>query len=157
MAFFLLMAAIQGCFAEGEVKEEKLPAPEFTVKLFDGGEFRSTNFKGRPMVVNFYASWCVPCGDEAPYLEKSYLKHGKQGVGFVSIAVQDTREKALKFTKKHKLTLPAGIDESDVLYKAFKVLGVPTTYIIDKEGMISHTHLGAVTNYLLDDELEKIQ
>ena len=153
----IVLGLNQGCLRKQPDSEEPVPAPEFSIQLFEGGEFRSAEIKGQPMVVNFFASWCVPCGEEAPYLERSYRKYKPDGVRFVSIAIQDTKEKAIKFLKKHKLTLPAGMDESEAATQKFKVMGVPTTYFIDKRGMIHYTHLGAVTEVLIDDEIQSIR
>lgn len=148
------LAALQAC--DSEPVREKEQSPEFTVNLFSGGIFNSADFKGRPMVVNFWASWCFPCREEAPRLEKSYQHYKDKGVGFVTIAIQDTEEKAREFVEKYGLTIPTGLDVDDELSKLFSVFGLPTTLIIDGQGLIQYTHLGAITEELLADEIDKI-
>ena len=136
--------------------EEKSPAPDFTLDLFDGGQWRLGDHKGHPVIINFFASWCVPCGEEAPLLENGYQEFRKKGVLFVGVATQDTESKAKGFVKKHGFTFPTGLDASGKIREAFGVYGLPTTFFIDQQGIISYLHIGGVTKDLIQYELEKI-
>lgn len=153
----LLALTLSGCFDDApSTLQAKRSAPDFTLKLFDGGEFKFSQYLGHPVIINFFASWCVPCGEEASALETAYQELSKQGVIFVGIAGQDTQSKAEGFVKKHGLTFPTGLDASGKILAAYGVYGMPTTFFIDRQGVISDLHIGGVTRELINYELAKI-
>ena len=147
----LLIPVLSACDEEGEPET----AADFTLTLFDGGSFRLADHRGAPVIVNFFASWCIPCIAEAPALEAIHGEYAERGVTIIGVAVQDTEAKAREFVAKHGLTFPTGLDEGPIK-EAYGVFGVPTTFFIDKEGLIRYTHAGVVTEDLLRYELEKI-
>lgn len=156
-----LLPLILGCEEEAIVKKD--PAPDFILKLFDGGEFNSVDYKGKAMVINFFASWCLPCKIEAPHLEKIYQEFNiKQQdpahkVVILGIAIQDTEDAAKGFVVDAKLTFPTGLDADGKIKEAFGVFGLPTTFFIDKKGIISYTFAGGMNEELLINELDKIR
>lgn len=159
----LLLAAslllLQGCSGNGNgetVPVKKETAADFTLKLFDGGSFRLSDYKGKPVLINFWASSCIICREEAPALERSYQEYSKNGVVFIGIAIYDTETKAREFVKEFQLSFPIGIDSSREIEKSYRVYGVPTTFFIDKKGLINYLHLGGVSEELLSHELDKL-
>ncbi len=157
LASFLLLLAptLQGCDDADPMASAKEPAPDFALRLLDGGDFPLQDHKGHAVVVNFFASWCVPCKAEAPALEKVHQDYKARDVQIVGIAIQDTESAARAFVEEHGLTFPTGLDAAGEIKQAYRVFGVPTTYFIDREGRITYTHAGAVTTELMEDELEK--
>ncbi len=151
MACLLL---IQGCSEDLPVEKEL--ALDFTLELFEGGSFQLDAHKGKPILINFWASWCIPCKQEIPILNRTYNVYRHQGISFLAIAVDDTQENIDKFIKKHGLDLPAGIDLSGEIKDAYGVYGVPTTLFIDKQGFINYLHPGSVTEVLVHHELDKL-
>jgi cytochrome c biogenesis protein CcmG/thiol:disulfide interchange protein DsbE len=107
------------------------------------------------VIINFFASWCIPCKAEAPALEAVFQEYRRRKVAVLGIAVQDTEAKAMGFVEEHGLTFPTGLDDGKIK-ESYGVFGVPTTYFIDGEGFIRYTHAGAVTEDLLKYELEKL-
>ena len=153
------MLLINGCsedVSDISVEAPSEVAPDFDLNLLEGGNFKLSNYKGKPVVVNFFASWCAPCGAESPVLDKVYRDYLPKGVSFVGVAVNDTESKALKFIEKHGLTFPAGLDKTGEIKDAFGVYGMPTTYFINGDGMISYLHPGAVTERLMQHEIDKM-
>lgn len=146
---------LHGC-GEAPPPEQKSPAPDFTLDLFEGGKWRLNDHKGHPMIINFFASWCVPCGEEAPLLENGFQEFSKKGVRFIGVASQDTESKARGFVKKYGFTFPTGLDATGEIREAYGVYGLPTTFFIDKKGIISYLHIGGVTKELMQYELEKL-
>jgi peroxiredoxin len=151
----LLLPVVQGCDDTGQEAKIKEPAPDFALKLLDGSSFPLQDHKGHAVVVNFFASWCVPCKEEAPALESVFQDYRDKDVQIVGVAVQDTESKARAFVEEHGLTFPTGLDAAGKIKQAYRVFGVPTTYFIDREGRITYTHAGAVTTELLEHELDK--
>ncbi len=144
---------LAGCSEEPLKKEI---APDFTLELFEGGKFEFGAHKGKPILINFLASWCIPCREEIPILNRAYSVYKHQGVAFVAIAVDDTQENMKQFIKKYELELPTGIDASGEIKDAYGLYGVPTTLFIDKKGFINYLHPGSVTEVLVHHELDKL-
>ncbi len=155
--FLISLLFICGCAEEAsDIAVEPEAAPEFELALLDGGQFKLSDHKGSPVVVNFFASWCVPCGEETPVLDSVYQQYRSQGVAFVGVAVNDTETKAREFIAAHGLSFPAGMDDTGEIKDAFGIYGMPTTYFIDRNGMITYLHPGAVTERLLQHEIDAI-
>lgn len=136
--------------------EEGDVAPLFSITLLDGGEFKLGNHKGKPLVINFWASWCKPCRDEAPALEKVYTRYMDKGVGFIGIAIYDTEEKARGYIKEFGITFPNGLDKTGEVAESYRIYGIPKTFVIGKDGRFTYIHMGAVTEDILVKEIEKV-
>lgn len=136
--------------------ETKEPAPNFTLLTIGGGDFHLGDHKGKPILINFFASWCLPCREEMPVLEKIVREYGPKGVVFLGIAVDDTEQKMKDFIAKYGVTFPVGLDKTAAIQKSFGIYGIPTTYFIDKQGIINYFHSGSVTEELLQHELDKL-
>lgn len=131
------------------------PAPDFSVELFEGGTFTLSENLGKPVVVNFWASWCDACREEAPVLEGAWQRFKDDGVIFLGIDIQDKREDALKFIDEFNVTYPNGPDESDI-YFDYGGTGVPESYFIDRDGKIVLKYIGAVNENQMDSFVGEI-
>ena len=118
------------------------PAPDFTLDLFDGGTLRLSDLRGRWVVLNFWASWCPPCREEMPDLQKAYEAFRDRGVVFVGIAMADAPEDARRFAEEVGITYPVGLDETGEIALAYRVFGLPTTLFVDPEGRVDRVHAG---------------
>ncbi len=103
------------------------------------------DLRGRLVVLNFWASWCVSCREEARELETFWQRVREQGVIVMGVAIQDTPEAARDFAKNHGKSYPIAIDSSGKTSLDYGVSGVPETFIIDKDGLIRHKETGPVT------------
>ena len=123
--------------------------PDFTLKFFDGytyegnTELKLSDFKGKVVVLNFWASWCIPCEDEAAELESSwrYYQNSDQVV-FIGVDYVDTEPEARGYLTKFDITYPNGPDLATKISQLFRIKGVPETYFIDKEGKLAYTQIG---------------
>jgi cytochrome c biogenesis protein CcmG/thiol:disulfide interchange protein DsbE len=147
MAAVVALVALLGYgLAGGGGTTPKRPAPEFSLELFDvsgGATFTKADLEGRPTVVNFWASWCGPCKDEAPHLEAVWQENKDRGVLFLGIAVQDKDDDSVAFIERYGLTYPNGPDRSEIALD-FGMLGVPETFFIDREGQIVRQFKGGI-------------
>lgn len=127
-------AGVAGALAKGE----NPVAPAFTLSRIDavGGELSLASLKGKPVVVNFWASWCIPCKDEAPALQETYEKHRAQGLVVLGIDVQDFRQDARRFMKRFGMTYPVVYDGSGSTLGKWGVTGFPETFFINREGRL---------------------
>ncbi len=160
LLLIVLMPYVQGCEegAENEADEraEKKVAADFTLQLFDGRTFTLSKHKGEAVIVNFFASWCIPCRAEASALEAIHRKYFEKKVVLVGVAIKDTDSAARGFVKKYGLSFATGLDRDEKIKGSFGVYGLPTTFFIDGNGLITYTHAGAMTEELIEHELEKI-
>ncbi len=118
-------------------------APAFEARRFDGGTLRLDELRGNGMVMNFWASWCVPCRAEARDLEATYQKYRARGIVFVGVDIQqDTWEDARGFLKEFGISYPAIRDENGKIALSYQMYGLPTTFFIDKDGVLRSKYVG---------------
>ncbi len=133
------------------------PAPEFALPLFGGGTLRATDLRGKVLVVNFWASWCVPaCTDEAPHLQRIWERYGSRGVVVIGVNIQDREAPARAFIQRFGQTFPNGMDRSGAISIDYGVYGVPETFVIDRQGRIAYKHAGAVTEEMLASKIDPL-
>lgn len=111
-------------------------APDFTLTTFEGETYKLSELKGRPVVVNFWASWCIPCRDEAPALQRAWETYKDKGVLILGVDYVDTDADAKKFIAEFQQTYPNGPDIGTRISQAYKISGVPETYFIGKDGKL---------------------
>ena len=121
------------------------PAPEFTLPLFDGSELQLSQLAGQPVVLNFWASWCSPCRDEALPLERTWRKYKDDGVWVVGVNIQDTSEDAGAHVSEFDVTYPNGLDAAGAITVDYGVIGLPTTFFVDRQGVIQRRWVGAIS------------
>lgn len=129
------------------------PAPDFSLTLFDGRSVRLSDFRGKVVFLNFWASWCPPCRAEAGLLEKAWRQYKDQGVIFLGIDIQDTEEAARTFIREFGITYPNGRDPNNRIAIDYGVYGIPETFFIDKDGRITYKHIGALERETLAGKL----
>lgn len=114
---------------------EPLRLPAFDLPLLEGGGSLSReDLRGKPIVLNLFASWCVPCREEAPLLENAYKEYRSQGVEFVGVNVQDTEEAARDFVNDFGITYPVVTDYDQVLAdELWKIEGLPQTFFVSRD------------------------
>lgn len=116
--------------------------PSFTLTTFDGQTISPQQMAGKVVLVNFWASWCKPCEQEAPDLQTAWEYYQPRGdVLFVGIAWTDTESASLAYIEKFGITYPNGPDLGTVISQAYRTTGVPETYIIDKNGILASIKL----------------
>ncbi len=117
------------------------PAPDFVRETLDGRELALSDLRGRPVVMNFWASWCVPCRLEMPILEDA-AKRYRGRVHFLGVNVLDKPQQAKAFVRRLGITFPSVLDEEGALLARYRVVGLPTTVFVTRSGRIFETHAG---------------
>jgi len=159
LAFILVVgiAGLQANLSKGD------KSPDFTLPKLDGKEVKLSDLQQNPnkkgekqvVVLDFWATWCPPCRDETPHLQKLHEKYGKKGLVVVGVAQDSDGAKSVKpFVEKNKLTYVQLIDSKHEVARKYKVGPIPTTYIIDRKGVIRVVQLGFAPGMEKDMEEE---
>jgi len=117
-------------------------APAFTLHTFEGDQLALADYQNQVIVVNFWASWCIPCEQEAAELQQAYMDYKDEGVVFLGVNYVDTEPEALAYIDKFDITYPNGPDLGTRISQSFRIRGVPETYIIGPSGRISSVQKG---------------
>lgn len=139
-------------------------APAFTLPLYAryqpefGASLNVVDHQGTPLLVNFWASWCLPCYDEAPLLQSFWEEYQDSGVLFVGVQTQDRQahEEGRAFIDQFDLTFPNGMDDNSAVSLDWGLYGVPETYFVRRDGTVAYRHIGPVTAEVLERELTAI-
>ncbi|MCI0725779.1 MAG: TlpA family protein disulfide reductase [Chloroflexi bacterium] len=149
--------------AEADSDEQEVvvgqPAPNFTLRTLNGDEVSLTDFKGQPVLINFWASWCPPCRLEMPDLVNAYETH--QGEGFVILAInltfQDSLPDVEAFVQEFKMTFPILLDQTgEVTNYQYQLLGLPMSIFVDREGSVARVQIGGMTGEQIDAFIAEI-
>ncbi len=131
------------------------PAPDFVLRTFDGDQIDTSTLRGQVILVNVWASWCTTCVYEAEDLEQAYQMYRDRGVVFLGVDWSDTETKAHEYLQRYGITYPNGPDLGGRIYKDYRVKGVPETFIIGPDGLLSSMQIGAYAS--LDEIVSSIE
>lgn len=127
------------------------PVPQMTLKGLDGSEYQLGGARDKPLVINFWASWCGPCHEEAPDLSQVYERYkGKFDLYAVNVTKDDSMSLVRSFVKQYHYTFPVLLDAKGEAADAYRILFVPTSYLIDRQGKLLE-----VIHVLPPEELDK--
>lgn len=133
------------------------PAPDFSLTLFGTGEtLHLSDLRGKVVVLNFWASWCPPCRQEAPTFERVWQAYKDRDVVFVGVDIWDTDEEAAKFLQEFGLTYPNGPDPIGQIAIDYGLTGIPETYFITRDGMIAQKAIGIVQEETFEQAIETL-
>ncbi|MBI2847970.1 MAG: TlpA family protein disulfide reductase [Chloroflexi bacterium] len=132
------------------------PAGDFTLPLFSGGSITLSDLKGKPVVINFWASWCPPCREEAPILEEVWRRYRDKGVAFIGVDIQDTEADARAYLEEFGVTYPNGPDIGGRITIDYGVGGIPVTFFVNREGLIVSRWVGAINETTLVSRVEDL-
>lgn len=133
------------------------PATPFALTSFEGRPLSLETLRGRVVVVNFWASWCVPaCYEEAPALERGWRAYKDRGVMLIGVNIQDKEEPARKFLAQFGHTFPNAPDPSGRVSVDYGVYGVPETFFLDRAGRVRFKHVGPITDEIFKRHAETL-
>ena len=117
----------------------------FDLKTLEGNSAGLATFRGKPLMMNFFASWCDPCREEMPLINELAGKAGNGGYQVLGIAVEDTRAAVMQYAKEAKLVFPIAFDLNSTVKRAYRIFGPPATFFIDGQGIIRDVVIGPIT------------
>jgi thiol-disulfide isomerase/thioredoxin len=131
----------------------KGPAPDFTLKSRSGENVKLSELRGEVVMINFWASWCAPCRQEMPLLETLYKKYSDLGFTLLAVNVEEDSSKADSLLRDIPVTFPVLYDNTNKVTKLYKVVAMPSTIIIDRDGNMRYLHRGYLPGY--EEEYKK--
>ena len=134
-----------GDFLAAQALTVGTPAPNFRLPLLDGGEIDLSALRGRPVLVNFWASWCAPCRAEMPALERVAQSYEQAGLVVVGINQLEDPNTVRQFVQEFGISFPIALDRDGTVSRDWRVYGIPQTYLIDADGVIRKAWVGPVT------------
>ena len=127
----------------------------FELKSVDGNSVGLASFRGKPLMMNFFASWCDPCREEMPLINELAEKADKDGYAVLGIAVEDTRAAVVQYAQEAKLVFPIALDLNSTVKRAYRIFGPPATFFIDGQGTIRDVVIGPMTAERAREGLKK--
>ena len=151
----LVMAGCSPSSAQG-VEVGNL-APDFQLQNLDGQTVSLGNLQGKPVLINFWATWCPPCCSEMPYIQEIYEEWSGKGLEVLAINIGESSSKAEEFMQSNDLSFTVLLDTKQDVAQRYNITGIPTTFFIDKDGIIQDKVIGAFQNKTqIENRLGKI-
>jgi peroxiredoxin len=131
-------------------------APDFTLPDLEGQRVSLSEWRGRPVLINFWATWCGPCELEMPTIQAAYEAHQDDGLVVLAVAVDDTEGNVKRFFQKRDLTIRPLMDDGSAS-RAYQVFGLPTSFLVQEDGKIAAVHAGLLTERKLEEYLRQFE
>jgi peroxiredoxin len=129
-------------------------APDFSVTAIDGKTISLADYKGKVVLLDFWATWCAPCRTEIPHFVDMQNKYGSEGFQVIGISMDDDAKPVREFSQQYKLNYPVAVGDDKLAERYGGVLGLPVNFIIDRDGRIYSKHLGATDVSVFDQEVQ---
>ena len=129
------------------------PAPDFALKDLDGGTVRLADFRGHPLLLNVWATWCVPCRQEMPAIQRAYDREHGRGFDVLAVNMMESPSAIRDFMTTFKVTLPAAIDDGS-FSRIYGVAVLPTSFFVDAQGVVDHVQVGEMNDALLQQRID---
>jgi cytochrome c biogenesis protein CcmG/thiol:disulfide interchange protein DsbE len=138
-------------------KADDRPAPGFRLPSLDGdGQISLQDYADRVVVLNFWASWCIPCRQEAPHLQAIWEEYRGGGVQVLGVNYRDDRAAAMAYEREFGITFPSVFDPAGKLAFDYELIGVPTTFLIRPDGRMAYRFTGKIDAEILEDALSGV-
>ena len=141
----LAPAAVVAAEKSGQVLTpvaDRPPAPELDLHDMDGDRHRMSDYLGRVVIVNFWATWCPPCREEMPSMQRAYEQLREEGIEILAINIGEDEDTLSAFTADHPVEFPLLLDLDSATIQRWPVKGLPTTFVVDPEGRLAYRAIG---------------
>lgn len=132
------------------------PAPDFTLPLIDGGQLHLSSYRGKVVLLDFWATWCVPCREEIPHFVELQQRYGGAGLQIIGVSMDDSTDPVRTFYQQFHMNYPVVMGTADVGAAYGGVLGLPIAFLIDREGRIYAKHIGATDAAVFEKDITSL-
>jgi cytochrome c biogenesis protein CcmG/thiol:disulfide interchange protein DsbE len=143
----------QGSRSDLVVAKQHGPAPDFNLPLIDGGQLRLSSYRGKVVLLDFWATWCVPCREETPHFVDLQQKYGGEGLQIIGVSMDDSTDPVRSFYQQFHMNYPVVMGTADVGGAYGGVLGLPIAFLIGRDGRIYAKHIGATDAGVFDKDI----
>jgi cytochrome c biogenesis protein CcmG, thiol:disulfide interchange protein DsbE len=143
-------------FQGGTTPQVGAPAPNFTLESLDGRQVSLAELRGRPILINFWATWCPPCRAEMPDLQEVSRAYENAGLVVLGLNLQESRDDVQRYADTLGLTFPLLLDRDGVVATHYNLTALPTSYFIDRDGIVRDRYIGPLTAKGLRSKVAKI-
>lgn len=156
--FTLTACFFMTCAAFAQTIRRDSIAPDFSITLSSGETKKLSDYKGKAVLLHFWATWCPPCRAELPEMNALSERLQAQGeeakLAFLAVCVSDTEKSRSDFMKKNSYTFPGGLDPKGEIASLYGIQGIPASILISADGTVLDIHVGRMTKYMLDSFIE---
>jgi peroxiredoxin len=132
------------------------PAPEFEVLGLDGETFRLSDFRGQPVWINFWATWCPPCRAETPDMQAVYEANQDAGLVLIALSIAESADTVRDYVERVGVTYTIGLDQSTAISATYRIVGLPTHFFIDRDGIVRELRIGSMSRGTMEKKVEAI-
>ena len=121
---------------------EDTPAPDFDLMDMDGNRHRLSDYRGRVVIINFWATWCPPCREEMPSMQRAWELLEPEGIVMLAINVGEDEDTIFQFTANYPVEFPLPMDRDSGVIDSWPIMGLPTTFVVDPQGRLYYRAIG---------------
>jgi cytochrome c biogenesis protein CcmG/thiol:disulfide interchange protein DsbE len=142
--------------ASGPAPQVGKEAPDFEVEGLDGESYRLSDFRGHPVWINFWASWCPPCRAESLDIEDVYQEKRDEGLVVLAISISEDADAVRDYVARTGMTFTVGLDEGTDVAAAYRIAGIPSHYFVDRDGVLQELHVGSMSKSTMEEKVDEI-
>lgn len=131
-------------------------APDFTLPTLEGNEVTLSDLRGQPVLINFWATWCPPCRFEMPAMQRVYERYKDKGLVILAVNYREDKERIRPFVEELGITFIILLDLDGVVANQYRVLGLPTTYFVDRNGKVTNVRVGAMNEEFMEANVQEL-
>src|SRR3990172_7615072 len=142
--------------ASGPPPRVDQPAPDFRVRGLDGQYYQLSDFRGRPVWINFWATWCPPCRAEMPDIQEVYEENVDRGLVIIALSIGERAGTVRDYVERTGLTFAIGLDQDTAAAARYRIVGIPTHFFVDRDGVLRDWRIGSMSKKTMEQKVDEI-